>query len=64
MNEVEKGVLRRGYTLAVFLDVAGAFNNLSFQAAEKALKNKKITQAGVKSIEKEDMVRSSLIQKI
>ena len=43
-NEIEKGIHRRGYTLAVFLDVAGVFSNLSFQAAEKALTDKKINK--------------------
>ena len=42
VNEIEKGTLRRGYTLAVFLDVAGAFDKLSFEAAKKALKCKQI----------------------
>ena len=41
-NEIEKGTLRGGYSLVVFLDCAGAFDNLSFRAAEKALKRKKI----------------------
>ena len=44
MNEIEKGIHRRGYTLAVFLDVAGAFDNLSFDAADKALKSKKVNE--------------------
>ena len=43
VNEIEKGVLRRGYTLAVFTDIAGAFDNLSFDAASKAMKSKKIS---------------------
>lgn len=41
-NEIEKGTLRRGYTLAVFLDCARAFDNMSFRAAERALKKKKV----------------------
>ena len=44
VNEIEKGTHRRGYTLAVFLDVAGAFDNLSFTAADKALKSKKVNE--------------------
>ena len=28
VNEIEKGVLRHGFTLAVFLDVSAAFNTL------------------------------------
>ena len=37
MNEINKGILRGNYTLPVFLDVAGAFDHLSFEAAKKAI---------------------------
>ena len=43
-NEKEKGVYRMGFTLAVFTDIAGAFNNLSFEVATKAMKSKKISK--------------------
>jgi hypothetical protein len=44
VNIIEKGVLRNGFTLGVFLDVEGAFDNLSYAAAKKAL-----TKKGVKT---------------
>ena len=42
LNEIEKGTLGNGFTIAVFFDCAGAFDNLSYKAAEKALKKKQI----------------------
>jgi hypothetical protein len=38
VNEVEKGVLRKGYTLAVYLDVSAAFDRLDPAAAVAAMK--------------------------
>ena len=44
VNEIEKGTLRRGYTLAIFLDVSAAFDTLSPEAAIQAMKDRKIDE--------------------
>lgn len=48
VSEIEKGVLLRGYTLAVFTDIKGPFDNLSFEAEKKALKSKQISKYMIK----------------
>ena len=40
MDEAEKGLLRKEFTLGVFIDIAGAFNNLKTQNALDAMKTR------------------------
>ena len=40
-DKIEAGMLRKEYTLGVFLDIAGAFNNLSFESAIKSMRERK-----------------------
>lgn len=44
LNKIEKGTTKGGYSMAIFLDCAGAFDNLSFAAAARALKIKKVNK--------------------
>jgi len=41
IDEIESSLLRQRYTLATFLDVSAAFDNLSNAAAERAMERKK-----------------------
>jgi retron-type reverse transcriptase len=41
VNKIESGLLRQEYTLGVFLDISGAFNNLSFKSAIKSMRKRK-----------------------
>jgi hypothetical protein len=41
VDKIEAGMLRKEYTLGVFLDIAGAFNNLSFESAIKSMRDRK-----------------------
>jgi retron-type reverse transcriptase len=40
-KKIESGMLRKQYTLGVFLDIAGAFNNLSFESAISSMRERK-----------------------
>ena len=40
VNEAEKGPLRKEFTLGVFIDIAGAFNNLKTENALDAMRNR------------------------
>ena len=40
VDTIEKGLLRNQFTLGVFIDIAGAFNNLDTEKALKAMKNR------------------------
>jgi hypothetical protein len=40
VDKIESGLLKQQYALAVFLDIAGAFNNLTFNAATKAMRKR------------------------
>ena len=40
INEIEKGIKRKNFSLAVFIDIASAFDRLSPEAAVKAMKKK------------------------
>jgi hypothetical protein len=44
VNKLEQGLLNQKITLAVYLDISGAFNNLSFDSALSALRRKKIPE--------------------
>jgi hypothetical protein len=48
VNKLEQGLLNQKITLAVYLDISGAFNNLSFDSALSALRRKKIPEHLVK----------------
>ena len=40
VDEAEKGPLRKEFTLGVFIDIAGAFNNLKTENALNAMRNR------------------------
>jgi hypothetical protein len=40
VDKIESGLLRNQYTLGVFLDIAGAFNNISFESAIKSMRER------------------------
>ena len=42
VDTIEKGLLRNKFTLGVFIDIAGAFNNLNTEKALMAMKNRGI----------------------
>lgn len=42
IDEIEKGLLRKEFTLVVFLDLLGAFNNLNTDEALKAMANRNL----------------------
>ena len=44
INEIEKGIKRKNFSLAVFIDIASAFDRLSPEAAVKAMKKKGIDE--------------------
>ena len=44
IDEIEKGLLRKEYTLVVYLDLKGAFNNLNTDEALKAMANRKLVK--------------------
>ena len=44
VNDIEKSVLRGEYALGVFLDIAGAFDNLSLSSAVQGMRNKGIPE--------------------
>ena len=39
VNELERGYYQKGYTMAVFTDIEGAFDNLSFDAYMSAVRS-------------------------
>merc|ERR1712095_249786 len=39
VNAIEKGLLRKQYVIAVFLDIQGAFDNIQPDAINKAMKD-------------------------
>jgi hypothetical protein len=41
VDKIEARMLRKEYTLGVFLDIAGAFNNLSFESAIRSMRDRK-----------------------
>jgi ribonuclease HI len=41
VDKIESGLLRKEHTLGVFLDIAGAFNNLSFESAISSMRKRK-----------------------
>jgi hypothetical protein len=41
VDKIEAGLLRQEHTLGVFLDIAGAFNNLSFESALSSMRDRK-----------------------
>ena len=40
IDEAEKGPLRKEFTLGVFIDIAGAFNNLKTDKALDSMRNR------------------------
>ena len=44
IDEIEKGLLRKEYTLVVYLDLKGAFNNLNTDEALKAMATRQIDE--------------------
>ena len=40
VNQIEKGLLRQQFTLAVFIDISGAFNNLNTDKAIQAMRDR------------------------
>jgi hypothetical protein len=41
VDKIEARMLRKEYTLGVFLDIAGAFNNISFESAIRSMRDRK-----------------------
>ena len=44
VNEAEKGSLRKEFTLGVFIDIAGAFNNLKTENALESMRNRRFPE--------------------
>jgi hypothetical protein len=42
VDKIKSGLLRQEYTLGVFLDISGAFNNLSFKSAINSMRKRKL----------------------
>ena len=50
VTELERGTMQYDYIVAVFLDIKGAFDNLSYDAQIKAMENHNVPQIVVESI--------------
>jgi hypothetical protein len=50
VDKIESGMLRKQYTLGVFLDIAGAFNNLSFESAISSMRDQKFPTTRLKYV--------------
>jgi hypothetical protein len=40
LDKIESGLLKQQYALAIFLDIAGAFNSITFKAAINAMRKR------------------------
>jgi hypothetical protein len=40
VDKIESGLLKQQYALAIFLDIAGAFNSITFKAAINAMRKR------------------------
>lgn len=60
VSEVEKNILSQGMSLAVFIDIEGAFDNTSFETITKAAKDKGVNKWTLEWINK--MLKNRLIK--